>query len=63
MNLLVSGYGQAEDLYFDLSNASDLVPHNMHFHKLGFFGLADGYISWFRSYIFVFLVLSSYSSE
>jgi hypothetical protein len=42
---------QADAVYFDLSNAFDLVPHNLLLHKLSSYGLSDGYVSWFRSYL------------
>jgi hypothetical protein len=44
---LVGSQRQADAIYFDLSNAFDLVPH----HKLSAFGLSSGYINWFRSYL------------
>jgi hypothetical protein len=34
-----------------LSNAFDLVPHNLLLHKLSSYGFSDGYVSWFRSYL------------
>jgi hypothetical protein len=45
------GQRQADAIYFDLSNAFDLVPHNMLLHKLGSFRFSDAYVSWFRSYL------------
>jgi hypothetical protein len=47
---VVRGQRQADAVYFDLSNAFDLVPHNMLLHKLSSFGFSDAYVSWFRSY-------------
>jgi hypothetical protein len=41
---------QADAVYFDLSNAFDLVPHNMLLHKLSSFGFS-AYVSWFRCYL------------
>jgi hypothetical protein len=48
---VVHGQGQADAIYFDFSNAFDLVPHNMLLHKLGFFRFSYAYVSWFRSYL------------
>jgi hypothetical protein len=42
---VVSGHIQADALYFDLSKAFNLIPHNMILHKLSFFGLSDDYVS------------------
>jgi hypothetical protein len=51
MSPVVRGQRQADIVYFDLSNDFDLVPHNMLLHKLSSFGLSDGYVSWFCSYL------------
>jgi hypothetical protein len=48
---VVRSQRQADAVYFDLSNAFDIVPHNLLFHKLSSFGFSDGYVSWFRSYL------------
>jgi tRNA A58 N-methylase Trm61 len=48
---VVRGQRQADAIYFDLSNAFDLVPHNVLLHKLGSFGFYDVYVSCFRSYL------------
>jgi hypothetical protein len=48
---VVRGQRQADAIYFDLSNAFDLVPHNMLLHKLGSFRFSDAYVSWFHSYL------------
>jgi hypothetical protein len=37
-------------IYFDLSNAFNLVPHSL-INKLSTFGLSGGYVNWFRSYL------------
>jgi hypothetical protein len=42
---------QTDAVYSDLSNAFDLLLHNLLLHKLGSFGFSDGYVSWFRSYL------------
>jgi hypothetical protein len=47
---LVGSQGQADAIYFDLSNAFDLVPHFL-LHKLSAFGLSGGCVNWFRSYL------------
>jgi hypothetical protein len=48
---LVGSQSQADAIYFDLSSASDLVPHSLLFHKISAFGLSGGYGNWFRSYL------------
>jgi hypothetical protein len=48
---LVGSQTQADAIYFDLSNAFDLVPHSLLLHKLSAFGHSGGYINWFRSYL------------
>ncbi|PNF39778.1 hypothetical protein B7P43_G03514, partial [Cryptotermes secundus] len=48
---VVRGQRQADAVYFDLSNAFDLIPHNMLLHKLTSIGFSDAYVSWFRSYL------------
>jgi hypothetical protein len=48
---VVRSQRQADAVYFDLSNAFDLVPHNMLLHKLSSFGFFNAYVSWFRSYL------------
>jgi hypothetical protein len=42
---------QADDIYFVLSNAFHLGPHNVLLHKLGSFGFSDAYVSWFCNYL------------
>jgi hypothetical protein len=42
---LVTSQGQADDIYFDLSSAFHLVQ------KLSAFGVSDGYVNWFCSYL------------
>jgi hypothetical protein len=64
MSPVVRGQRQADSVYFNLSDAFDLAPHNM--HKLSSFGFSDAYVRWFRSYLtnrkfeFAFLVLCPY---
>jgi hypothetical protein len=48
---VVRGQRQADAVYFDLSNAFDLVPHDMLLCKLSSFGFSDAYVNWFRSYL------------
>jgi hypothetical protein len=48
---VVRSQRQADAVYFDLSHAFDLVPHNMLLRKLGSFGFSDAYVNWFRSYL------------
>jgi hypothetical protein len=43
--------GQTDSVYFDLSNAFDIVPHNLFLHKLANLKLSPGYINWFHSYL------------
>jgi hypothetical protein len=47
----VNTQGQTDSVYFDLSNAFDIVPHNLLLHKLTNSGLSSGYVSWFHSYL------------
>jgi hypothetical protein len=42
---------QVYAVYFDLSDALDLVPRNMTLHKFSSFGFSDAYVSLFRSYL------------
>jgi hypothetical protein len=48
---LVTSQGQADAICFDLSSAFDLVPHTPLLHKLSTFGISDGYVNWFSSYL------------
>jgi hypothetical protein len=48
---LVTSQGQADAIYFDLGSAFDLVPHTPLLQKLSAFGLSDGYVNWFCSYL------------
>ena len=48
---LVHSQRQVDSIYFDFSNAFDLVSHEMLLRKLSDFGLSAGYVSWFRSYL------------
>jgi hypothetical protein len=40
--------GQTGSVYFDLSNACDIVPRNLLVHKLTNFRLLSGYVNWFH---------------
>jgi hypothetical protein len=51
MTPVVCGQREADAVCFDLSNAFDIISHNMLLHKLSCFGFSDGYISWLRSYL------------
>jgi hypothetical protein len=46
---VVSKHRQAHAIYFDLSNAFDLVPHSLLLDKLSAFGLSGGYVNWSHS--------------
>jgi hypothetical protein len=48
---LICSQRQADVIYFDLSNAFDLVLHSLLLHKLSALGLSGGYVNWFRSYL------------
>jgi hypothetical protein len=48
---LVCSQRQFDAVYFDLSSASDLVPHALLHHKLADYGLSAGYVNWFHSYL------------
>jgi hypothetical protein len=48
---LVSSQRQVDSIYFNLSSAFDLVPHPILLNKLCAYGLSDGYVNWFRSYL------------
>jgi hypothetical protein len=46
----VSTQGQTVSVYFDLTKAFDIVPHNILLRKLSNFGLSSSYVDWFHSY-------------
>jgi retron-type reverse transcriptase len=48
----VSTQGQTDSVYFDLTKAFDIVPHNILLRKLSNFGLYSSHVDWFRSYLF-----------
>jgi sarcosine oxidase/L-pipecolate oxidase len=39
-------------VYFDLTKAFDIVPHNILLRKFSNFGLSSSYVDWFHSYLF-----------
>jgi hypothetical protein len=47
----VNTQGQTHSVYFDLSNACDIVPHNLLLRKLTDSGLSSGYVNWFHNYL------------
>jgi hypothetical protein len=47
----VNTQGQTDSVYFDLSNAFDIVPHNLLLRKLTNSGHSSGYFNWFHSYL------------
>jgi hypothetical protein len=47
----VDSQSQADVIYFDLSNAFDLIPYSLLLLKLRAFGLSGGSVNWFRSYL------------
>jgi hypothetical protein len=51
MTPVVRSQHQYDADYIDLSNAYDLVPHNLLLHKLSSFGFSNGCSSWFHSYL------------
>jgi hypothetical protein len=48
---LVNSQRQVDSIYFDLSSAFDLVSHPILLNKLYAYGLPDGYVNWFCSYL------------
>jgi sarcosine oxidase/L-pipecolate oxidase len=48
----VSTQGQTDSVYFDLTKAFDIVPHNILLLELSKFGLSSSYVDWFHSYLF-----------
>jgi hypothetical protein len=47
----VSTQGQTDSVYFDVTKAFDIVPHNILLRELGNFGLYSSYVDWFYSYL------------
>jgi hypothetical protein len=47
----VSTQGQTDSVYFDLSNAFDIVLHKLLLGKRTNFELSCGYFHWFHSYL------------
>jgi retron-type reverse transcriptase len=55
LNSIIPSVGsqeQTDSVYFDLTKAFDIVPHNFLLRKLSNFGLASSYVDWFHSYLF-----------
>jgi hypothetical protein len=48
---LVRSQSQVDSIYFDFSNAYDILPHALLLHKLNNYGLSSGYIKWFHCYL------------
>lgn len=48
---LVCSQGQSDSIYFDFTNAFDILPHALLLHKLDNYGLSSGYITWLSSYL------------
>jgi hypothetical protein len=48
----VSTQEQTDSVYFDLTKAFDVVPHNILLRKLSNFVLFSSYVDWFHSYLF-----------
>jgi hypothetical protein len=43
--------GQIDSVYFGLSSAFDIIPHNILLHTLSNFGLSSSSVNWFHSYL------------
>jgi hypothetical protein len=48
---LFCSQGQTDSIYFDFSNAFDILPHSLLLHKLNNYGLSRGFLNWFLSYL------------
>jgi hypothetical protein len=48
---LVCSQDQVHSVYFDFSNAFDILPHALLLHKLKNYGPSSGYINWFHCYL------------
>jgi hypothetical protein len=42
---------QTDSVYFDLSCAFNIIPHNILLHKLSNIGFSSSYVDWFYSYL------------
>jgi hypothetical protein len=47
--IVIIGSSSSIFIYFDLSNAFDLVPNSLLLRKLRAYGLSGGYVNWFRT--------------
>ena len=48
---LVCSQGQSDSIYFDFTNAFDILPPALLLRKLDNYGLSSGYINWLSSYL------------
>ena len=48
---IVRSQGQIDSVFFDFTNAFDILPHALLLQKLNNYGLTPGYINWFSSYL------------
>jgi hypothetical protein len=49
--LSISTQDQIDPVYLDLSNAFDVVSHNVLLHKLSDFGIYSSFVDWRHSYL------------
>lgn len=51
---IVHSRGQVDTVYFDLTKAFDKVNHDCLLYKLSLYGVSPLFLSWFRTYIYIF---------